>query len=345
MGAMRGGGGGAAPTIASLFAGGQQGAWFDPSTLGTLFQKPEDGVEAPVDAAGQSVSRMADRSGRDNHATQATASRRPTYQTGPARLALDKVDDVMGITVPAGGWTGTMVLGTDVGTASYEVTIPAGAYEVGGRSNGQYFPGGALVGQVIRSGSLTAGEKAAAEAEMVANGAVASYGAVTNMRLFWRGRSEITQFPLLDMSSCTNLQSAWEGCTGQVTVPSYDTSVVENFRAAWIGNSSIVTMTLLDTSSGSNFTLTWANCDSLANFPANFFDDISGGLFADAFTNTNLSEASIDNILTSLVASGIAAGTRQFDQSGGTAPSVGTGRPAIDTLRARGWTVNVTGGY
>jgi hypothetical protein len=46
----------------------------------------------------------------------------------------------------------------------------------------------------------------------------------------------------------------------------------------------------------------------------------------------------------SLVASGIAAGTRVFDQSGGSAPS-STGEAAIDTLRSRGWTVTVTGGY
>jgi len=33
-----------------------------------------------------------------------------------------------------------------------------------------------------------------------------------------------------------------------------------------------------------------------------------------------------------------------FNQSGGSAPS-STGEDAIDTLRSRGWTVTVTGGY
>jgi hypothetical protein len=46
----------------------------------------------------------------------------------------------------------------------------------------------------------------------------------------------------------------------------------------------------------------------------------------------------------SLVTSGIATGTRVFDQSGGSAPS-STGEAAIDTLRSRGWTVTVTGGF
>jgi hypothetical protein len=245
-----------------------------------------------------------------------------------------------------------MVIGTDVGTASYEVSIPATdmtspatiaatSYEIGGRD----FPGGALVGQVIRNGSLTAVEKAAAEAEMVVNGAEASYGAVTDMSLFWRGRSEVTQFPLIDTSSCTNLSAAWANCTNQVTVPAYDTPLVENFFATWFNNSSLVTMTWIDTSSGTIFRNVFYSCRSLTNFPENFFDYAKGGDFDNAFINTNLSEESIDNILVSLVTSGIETGTRRFSQSDGQPPSVGKGQPAIDTLRARGWTVNVTGGY
>jgi len=82
----------------------------------------------------------------------------------------------------------------------------------------------------------------------------------------------------------------------------------------------------------------------MTSFPANAFDNVKGGDFTDAFTNTALTQTSIDNILVSLVASGIAAGKRVFDQSGGSAPSA-TGEAAIDTLRSRGWTVTVTGGY
>ena len=82
----------------------------------------------------------------------------------------------------------------------------------------------------------------------------------------------------------------------------------------------------------------------ISSFPANAFDNVSGGNFTNAFANTALTQTSIDNILVSLVASGIAAGTRVFDQSGGSAPSA-AGEAAIDTLRSRGWTVIATGGY
>jgi len=206
-----------------------------------------------------------------NHATQATAAARPIYQTAPDRVTINGVDDRMTVTVPVGGFTGTMVLATDQGTASYGVTIPAGAYEIGGRG-GLYFPGNAIVGQLIRNGALSEGEAAATEAYFVEKGATASYGAVTDFSNFWRDWLELT------------------------------------------------------------------------SFPANAFDNVQGGDFTDAFTNTALTQTSIDNILVSLVASGIAAGTRVFDQSGGSAPS-STGEAAIDTLRSRGWTVTVTGGY
>lgn len=73
------------------------------------------------------------------------------------------------------------------------------------------------------------------------------------------------------------------------------------------------------------------------------FDTVTATNFINAFFNTNLSQTSIDNILVSINTAGTSNGT--FNQTGGTAPSVGTGQPAIDALRLRGWTVTVTGGY
>ena len=313
------------------------------------------------------LSRISIREFPGNHATQATAAARPTYQTGPARATLDKVDDRLSVTVPTGGFTGTMVLATDQGTASYGVTIPAGAYDIGGRG-GLYFPGNAIVGQVIRDGALSAGDAAETEAHFVANGATASYGAVTSFSQYWRNWSEITSFPLIDTSAVTSFDRAWLGCTGLTSFPLIDTSAGTNFYAAWyrctgltsfplIDTSSgtnfeqawldctgLTSFPLIDTSAGTNFYRAWINCSSLTTIPAGLFDNVSGGNFSGAFINTALTQTSIDNVLVSLVASGISAGTRGFDQSGGSAPSA-TGEAAIDTLRSRGWTVAVTGGY
>ena len=380
--------GGAVPfSIADLFASSEQGAWYGPSDLSTLFQ--DSAGTTPVTTAGQPVGLMLDKSGNGNHATQATAAARPTYQTGPARATIDKVDDRLSVTVPVGGFTGTMVLATDQGTASYGVTIPAGAYDIGGRA-GQSFPGNAIVGQVIRDGALSEGEAEATEAYFVANGATASYGAVTDFENFWQNWSEITSFPLIDTSSGTDFNHAWQGCNSLTSFPLIDTSAGTNFYFAWYRCSSLTSFPLIDTSAGTTFRYAWGDCYSLTSFPlidtssginfnrawidcrtltsfplidtssgtdfgyawydcnslttilAGLFDNIKGGSFTGAFTNTDLTQTSIDNILVSLVASGIAAGV--FDQSGGSAPS-STGEAAIDTLRSRGWTVTVTGGY
>jgi len=381
--------GGYSSSPSALFAGGTEGVWYGPSDLSTLFQ--DSAGTTPVTTAGQPVGRMLDKSGRANHATQPTAAARPIYQTAPDRVTIDGVDDKMTVTVPVGGFTGTMVLGTDQGTASYGVTIPAGAYDIGGRG-GLYFPGNAIVGQVIRDGALSAGDAAATEAYFVENGATASYGAVTNFSSYWREWSELTSFPLIDTSAgtdftaawrdCSSLTSfplivtssgtdfaaAWDNCTSLTSFPLIDTSSGTEFYAAWRDCSSLTSFSLIDTSSGTNFNQTWRGCNnltsfplidtsagtdfslawygcsSLTSFPANAFDNIKGGDFTNAFTSTALTQTSIDNILVSLVASGIAAGTRVFNQSGGSAPS-STGEAAIDTLRSRGWTVTVTGGY
>jgi len=66
---------------ALIFAGARQGVWYDPSDLSSLFQ--DAAGTTPVTAAGQSVGLVLDRSGRGNHATQATAAARPTYGVEP----------------------------------------------------------------------------------------------------------------------------------------------------------------------------------------------------------------------------------------------------------------------
>ena len=72
-------GGGFSPS--TLFAGGEQGAWYDPSDMSTLWQ--DSAGTTPVTASGQPVGLMLDKSGRGNHATQATAASRPTKAVGP----------------------------------------------------------------------------------------------------------------------------------------------------------------------------------------------------------------------------------------------------------------------
>ena len=79
-----------------LFAAGEQGVYFDPSDITTLFQNSAGTV--PVTAAGQPVGKILDKSGRGNHAIQATAGKRPIWQVdqyGYGYLEFDGVDDFM----------------------------------------------------------------------------------------------------------------------------------------------------------------------------------------------------------------------------------------------------------
>lgn len=82
-------------SIARLFANGEQGAWYDPSDLSTLFQ--DSAGTTPVTAHGQPVGLMLDKSGRGNHAIQATPASRPLFQDvgGLRYLKFDGVDDFL----------------------------------------------------------------------------------------------------------------------------------------------------------------------------------------------------------------------------------------------------------
>ena len=57
------------------FAASEPGAWYDPSDMSTLFQ--DSAGTTPVTAVEQPVGRMLDKSGRGNHAIQATTTKRP----------------------------------------------------------------------------------------------------------------------------------------------------------------------------------------------------------------------------------------------------------------------------
>lgn len=62
----------------TLFSLGEQGAWYDPSDLTTMFQ--DAAGTTPVTAVEQAVGRILDKSGRGNHASQSTSASRPVLR-------------------------------------------------------------------------------------------------------------------------------------------------------------------------------------------------------------------------------------------------------------------------
>jgi len=73
------------------------------------------------------------------------------------------------------------------------------------------------------------------------------------------------------------------------------------------------------------------------------FDSVTATNFTDAFTNTNLSSQSIENIVVSIDTAGQINGTLNI--TGGGNATTATAQTAIDSLTAKGWTVTVPDGY
>ena len=155
----------------------------------------------------------------------------------------------------------------------------------------------------------------------------------------WKNCSSLTSFPLIDISSGTNFSNAWESCTSLTSFPQLDTSSGTNFGGTWESCTSLTSFPLIDTSSGTNFFSAWNGCNSLTTFPTNAFDTNIATNYIDAFTDTDLSTQSIDDILVSLDTSGVSNGT--FAQSGGQVASA-TGLAARDNLVAKGWSITLT---
>lgn len=79
----------------ALFASGEQGAWYDPSDLTTMFQDAAGTI--PVVADGDPVGLMLDKSGNGNHASQTTSTKRPLYKTDGTLhwILFDGIDDFL----------------------------------------------------------------------------------------------------------------------------------------------------------------------------------------------------------------------------------------------------------
>lgn len=146
-------------TPARLFAASEQGVWYDPSDFSTLFQDSAGTV--PVTATGQVVGKMLDKSGRGNHATQATTASKPILQqdaNGKYYLAFDGVDD--GMATAAVNFTATDKMTVFAGLRNSTPNPFASIVELSPTTNtnsGAF----ALYGSISASGRFAAGQNSA----------------------------------------------------------------------------------------------------------------------------------------------------------------------------------------
>jgi len=213
--------------------------------------------------------------------------------TGMDSAEFDAVNDQFSITLPSGITDGTLFVATSLGCLAYGITLSAGTYnfDLLGFSGGAYYFSGKLYGSAMFASVLTAPQIASLSAYYVARGAIDDFGSVTSMINFWRGRSwmrsfplintaaatnlnatwanctNLTSFPLINTASCTNLSSAWETCSGLAIFPLINTGVATNLAYAWYSCASLTSFPLINTAACTNFQSAWQLCSGLTSFP------------------------------------------------------------------------------
>ena len=115
--------------ILKLFANNEQGFFYDPNDLSTMFQDAAGTI--PVTAAGQPVGLIRDKSGRNNHAFQTTSAARPILRqnavTGANYLEFDGVDDfLITVSFPAMGLGTTIFSGSLCNKSSTSAIVARG---------------------------------------------------------------------------------------------------------------------------------------------------------------------------------------------------------------------------
>ena len=365
---------GLAWTPAQLFAGGAAGAWYSPSPT-TCYQ--DTGQTTPADYT-DTVAAVVASYGTADPMLQSTVAAEPQLTATPARLVFDKIDDNMSIDFTgSGGFTATLIQASKEGTFSATVAIPDGPWSLA--KNAAYFPSNNIVGLALVEGVLSDADIQRVRNTFINQGAGDNYSTVTNMDSWFRARNDLITLDVSswNTSSVTNFRYFIHGCSSLTTlnVSNWDTSSVTNFSVFVSGCSNLTTFNVSnwDTGNVSDFRYFAFGCSNLTTLDvsnwntnkATIFESFANGCaslttitvnggtgspfsdspcinYTNAFTNTNLTQQSIDDILVAIEAAGTSGGT--FNQSGGSAPSV-TGQVAITALRLRGWTVTVTGGF
>lgn len=116
-----------------LFGAGEHGCWYDVADMSTLFQ--DSAGATPVTAVEQQVGLILDKSGRGNHATQVTATKRPVYSRRVNLLTNTEQFDHGAWQKSDGAIVATVTANTDTapdGTLTADTFVPtvSGAYIV-----------------------------------------------------------------------------------------------------------------------------------------------------------------------------------------------------------------------
>jgi hypothetical protein len=133
---------------ATLFAHNEPGAWYDASDLGTMFT--DSAGTTPVTAVEQAVGRILDKSGRGNHAIQATAASRPVLRNRYNRVTYSEQFDNAAWTKNAATITTNAAVAPD-GTTTADKLIATVAASAHGASTSVTFGNNDRVTAYVRA--------------------------------------------------------------------------------------------------------------------------------------------------------------------------------------------------
>lgn len=312
-----------------------------------------------------------------NHAYQTTTASKLTYRTDGEHnwLESDGDDDFINIEVPAGGWAGTYVQGTMAGVIVGEISVPEGTYSI--PTDPSYDNAGTMTDLVIRNdnGNIDIVELNRLIHFVGGKGAYRKFEGELAFDSMFRGREDLTSIDLsrlnpggpvdffftffgvsnlvkadlsgiqverlrgtfrstslvelktedTDFSLCSNLNEAFQASPIEVLdVSNWDLSSLTGSERFVNGCGNLTTVIVYG-GSESNF----------AGSPCTDYDR--------AFQSTNLSQQSYEDVVTAIEAAGTSNGILGI--TGGSAITTGLAKTAVDSLRARGWTVDTPDGY
>ena len=145
-----------AQRVSAMFSRGEPGAWYDPSDMSTLFQ--DSAGTTPVTAVEQYVGLMLDKSGRGNHAIQATTMKRPLLSRRVnLALATEDASSANWVTPLNATVSSASAVGAPLVSSLWAVTetVASAAHAVGMTIAGALSGGTYTISYIVKAGART----------------------------------------------------------------------------------------------------------------------------------------------------------------------------------------------
>ena len=258
-----------------------------------------------------------DQTTNDIVVAQPTLAKRPTYRAdvSGSYLLFDQVDDLISVTVPEPGFTGTAIFAYREFTYAAEVNLPAGVWNFT-----QYQPTNELVEIQIHSEKLgnSGRDQSIALAESKGAGSK-NWATPTDVVNGFRNNTWLEYIYTQGWTTVntTSFRGFLYGCSSlkEIDISNFDLTLTTDFDYFAI------------------------NCTSLKTVGIGAaFNNTPCIKFTNAFSNCALGEQTVNDILVALVTAGRSNGTLGLGGGTNAAPT-GEGATAKATLQARGWTV------